>query len=184
MVRGWDDFGETHRESLNHLEPMQVHWTNCAKCNTQRETCAHACVRWGVVCTHTVAFTIFACVWTRNVFKKTHGWWMCKTAKEKWKKKKLRSTWATVETTSGPHQHQFPDASVNMNRLLSSLTMSPTTFGLAILLVATLATVENLPSVENSTMPSFVTKTKKRMKSVSRCASASSDWATPNVVEL
>ena len=61
-----------------------------------------------------------------------------------------------------------------MNRLLSSLTISPTTFGLAILLVATLATAENFPSVENYTMSSFVTMTKKRMKSVSTSTSASS----------
>ena len=41
MVRGWDDFGDTHRESLKHLEPMQVHWTNCAKCDTQRKKSAY-----------------------------------------------------------------------------------------------------------------------------------------------
>ena len=28
---------ETHRESLKHLEPMQVQWMNCAKCDTQRK---------------------------------------------------------------------------------------------------------------------------------------------------
>ena len=48
-----------------------------------------------------------------------------------------------------------------MNRLLSSLTISRTTFGLAILLVAILATVENFPSVENSTKSSFVTMTRE-----------------------
>ena len=37
MVREWDDFGDTHGESLKHLEPMQVHWMNCAKCDTQRK---------------------------------------------------------------------------------------------------------------------------------------------------
>ena len=31
-----------HTELLKHLEPMRVHWM---KCDTQRETCAHACVR-------------------------------------------------------------------------------------------------------------------------------------------
>ena len=67
--------------------------------------------------------------------------------------------------------------------LLSSLTISPTTFGLAILLVATLATVENFPSVENFTMSSVVTMTKKRMKSVSRSTSAISGCAIPNFVE-
>ena len=57
---------------------------------------------------------------------------------------------------------------VCLHRLLS------TTFGLAILLVATLATVGNFPSVENSTMSSFVAMTKRRMKPVSRSMSASS----------
>ena len=51
--------------------------------------------------------------------------------------------------------HQFPDAGVNMNPLLSSLTISPTTFGLAILVVATLATVENFPNVEKSATSNF-----------------------------
>ena len=36
---------EKHKESLKYLEPMQVHWMNCAMCNTQREKCTHACVR-------------------------------------------------------------------------------------------------------------------------------------------
>ena len=75
------------------------------------------------------------------------------------------ATWATVETVLV--RYQFPDAGVNMNRLFSSLTISPTSFGLATLLVATLATVENFHSVEKSTMSGFVTMTKKRMKSVS-----------------
>ena len=39
---------ERHTESLKHLEPMHVHWM---KCETQREKCARACVRWGVICT-------------------------------------------------------------------------------------------------------------------------------------
>ena len=63
---------------------------------------------------------------------------------------------------------------LNMNRMLSSLAISPTTCGLATLLLATLATVGNLPSVENSTMSNFATMTKKRMKSVSRSMFASS----------
>ena len=36
---------ERHTESLIHLEPMHVHWMNCAKCGTQREKCAQACER-------------------------------------------------------------------------------------------------------------------------------------------
>ena len=40
MVRGWDDFRETHRIA-------QIYRANvkCTKCGTQREKCAHACVR-------------------------------------------------------------------------------------------------------------------------------------------
>ena len=89
---------------------------------------------------------------------------MCKTAKKFENSQQLGQQLKQCSSAIS----QFPDASVNMNRLLSSLTISPTTFGLAILLVATLA------NVENSTMSSFVTMTKKRMKSVSRSTSASS----------
>ena len=45
MMRGWDDFRERHTEPLKHLEPMYLHWMKCAKCDTQREKCAHACAR-------------------------------------------------------------------------------------------------------------------------------------------
>ena len=61
---------EKHKESLKYLEPMQVHWMNCAMCNTQREKCAHACVRWGVICTPPVAFVAVATVWTRTLSEK------------------------------------------------------------------------------------------------------------------
>ena len=50
-----------------------------------------------------------------------------------------------------------------MNLSLSVLTIGPTTFDLAILLVPTLATVENLPSVESSTMLSFLSMSKMKM---------------------
>ena len=64
---GW--FLERHTESLKHPEPMHVHWMKCAKCDAQREKCAHACARWGVICTPPVAFTTCANAWTRNLSK-------------------------------------------------------------------------------------------------------------------
>ena len=102
---------------------------------------------------------------------------MCKTAK------KFENSGQLGHQLKNIRPHQFPDAVVHMNRLLSSLNISPTTLGLAILLVATLATVENFPSVENSTMSSCVTMTKKRMKLVSRSTSASSGGVIPKFVE-
>ena len=93
------------------------------------------------------------------------------------KMRELRSTLTTVETIFA--RNQFPGAGMITNLLLSVLTIYPTTFGLAILLVATLATVEDFPSVENATMSSFVTMTKKMLKKI---ASANLGWATPNIV--
>ena len=52
---------------------------------------------------------------------------------------------------------------MNMNLSLSVLTIFPTSFGLATL-VATLATVEKFPSVESSTMSSFLSMSKMNMK--------------------
>ena len=44
MVRGWDDFGDTHKESLEYLEPMQVPWNElCDVQHATRKMCA--CVR-------------------------------------------------------------------------------------------------------------------------------------------
>ena len=65
---------EKHKGSLKYLEPMQVHWMNCAKCDMQREN-----VRmrgYGeVLSVHSpVAFMTVATVWTRNLLeKKSHG---------------------------------------------------------------------------------------------------------------
>ena len=84
--------------------------------------------------------------------------------------RKMR-TQATVETVFA--RNQFPDARMNMHRLFSSLTISPTTFGLAIFLLATLATVENFPNCLEFHHVEIV-MTKKRMKSVLRSASANS----------
>ena len=89
------------------------------------------------------------------------------------KMRELKSTLTTVETIFA--RNQFPGAGMNTNLLLSVLTIS------AILLVATLATVEDFPSVENATMSSFVTMTKKMLVKI---ASANLGWATPNVVGL
>ena len=98
-----------------------------------------------------VAFTTFANGWTRFFFFSKNAWLLnaqdCKEIRE------LRATRATLETIFV--RYHFPDARVNLTRMWSLLTISPATFGLAILLVATLATVENFPSVENSTMSSF-----------------------------
>ena len=53
---------------------------------------------------------------------------------------------------------------MNMNLSLSVRTIFPTTFGLAILLVATLASVETFPSVESSIMPSLLSMSKMKIK--------------------
>ena len=136
---GW--FLERHTESLKHPEPMHVHWMKCAKCDAQREKCAHACARWGVICnTSRRVHDMCQCLNAKSVQKprKLQSWWMCKTAK-----KFENSGQLGQQLKQCPSRYQFLDASVHMNHLCSSLTISPTTFGLAFLLVATLATVEN-----------------------------------------
>ena len=108
-----------------------------------------------------VAFTTFTNVWTRNLLKNNM---VEDCARMQRKMRELRSTLTTVETIFA--RNQFPGAGMITNLLLSVLTIYPTTFGLAILLDATLATVEDFPSVENATMSSFVTMTKKMLKKI------------------
>ena len=82
----------------------------------------------------TVAFTTLASVWTRNLVEKKKN-----MADECARPQKMR-TLATVETIFA--RSWIPGAKMNMNLSLSVFTIFPTTFGLAILLVATLASVE------------------------------------------
>ena len=88
----------------------------------------------------------------------------------------LRSTLGTV-----PARNKFPWAGLNMNLFLSVLAICPTTVDLAIFLVATLSTVENLSSVESSTMLSFQSMSKMKM---TRNAAASWNSTTQSVVGL
>ena len=136
MVRGGMIL-ERHTESLTHLEPVLVHWMKCAKCDTQRE----------------------------NVRMRVYGEVLL-GRKICWKKKKhhlageyarlrgnlrtqgnLGYSWNTVRP------HQFPDASVNMIRLLTSLTMSISPF----FWLPRSPPCWEFPSGEKSTMSSFVT---------------------------
>ena len=135
MVRGWDDFGDTHKESLEYLEPMQVPWNElCDVQHAKRKMCA---------CVRTVRRYLYTSpsrsrhlpvsgreIWLRK--KKT-------MADECARPQKMR-TLATVETIFA--RSWIPGAKMNMNLSLSVFTIFPTTFGLAILLVATLASVE------------------------------------------
>ena len=77
------------------------------------------------------------------------------------KESELRSILATIETVFV--RNRFPGARLNMNLSLSVLTICPTTLDLAILLVATFSTVENLSSVASSTMLSFLFMSKMKM---------------------
>ena len=77
-----------------------------------------------------------AVVWTRNLSEKKS--YMADEYARLQRELELRSTLATVETVLA--RNKLPCASLNMNLSLSVLSICPTTFDLAILLVATLST--------------------------------------------
>ena len=96
MVRGWDDFRETHRIA-------QTSWANacaldemCEKWHATRKICAF--VRAVRCCLYTPPSRSWQLPMSgREIWIiKVHGWWMCKTAK---KFEELKETWPTVETT-------------------------------------------------------------------------------------
>ena len=93
---------------------------NCAKCGTQREKCAHACVRWSVIC------ICWSPSWQMPLSgreicsrKKKHGWWMRKTAMG------LRTQVDFGNSRNSFRPHKFPWASLSMNLLLSVLAIVP-----------------------------------------------------------
>ena len=139
--RGRDDFWETRKGSLKYLGALDE---LCEVWHVTRKMCA---------CVRTVRCYLYT---TRRV----HGSCHCldaKSVREKLHRQRreleLRSTSATVETIFARNKYTW--ASLNMNLSLSVLSIRPTTVDVAILLVATLSTVENLSSVESSTMLSF-----------------------------
>ena len=93
-----------------------------------------------------VPFTAVFTVWTRNRLEKQN--YMADECARLQRESELTSTSATVGAVFA--RNRFPCAGLNMNLSLSVLTIGPTTFDLAILLVATLSTDES------STMLSFL----------------------------
>ena len=120
-AEGW--FWRGHTESLTHLEPVLVHWMKCAKCDTQREN---------------VRMRVYGEVLLgRKICWKKKTTWLVNMQDCEGNLRtqgNLGYSWNTVRP------HQFPDASGEHDSFVDFAYH----VHLAILLVATLATVSRI----------------------------------------